>query len=92
MVEITAAKQNIEKKNEKSEDSLRDLWDNIKLTKIFVIWAPEGEEREKGPEKIFEEIIDENCPKGERKYSTMSRKHWESQAEKSQGGAQGDTQ
>ena len=25
MVEITAAKQNIEKKNEKSEDSLRDL-------------------------------------------------------------------
>ena len=29
-VEITAAEQNIEKKNEKpNEDSLRDLWDNF---------------------------------------------------------------
>ena len=62
MVEITAAKQNKEKKKEKSEDSLRDLWDNIKHMNIFIIWAPEGEEREKGPEKIFEEIIDENFP------------------------------
>ena len=80
MVEIIAAKQNKEKKNEKSEDSLRDLWDNIKHTNSFIIWAPEEEQREKGPEKIFEEIIDGNFPKGERKYSTMSRKHWESQA------------
>ena len=53
MVEIIAAKQNKEKKNEKSEDSLRDLWDNIKHTNSFIIWAPEEEQREKGPEKIF---------------------------------------
>ena len=33
------------------EDSLRDLWDNIKCT----IGVPEGEERQKEPEKIFEE-------------------------------------
>ena len=44
------------------EDSLRDLWDNIKCTNIRIIVVPEGEEREKGPEKIFEEIIDENFP------------------------------
>ena len=45
----------------KNEDSLRDLWDNIKCTNICTIGVRE-EEREKGPEKIFEEIIDENFP------------------------------
>ena len=59
----------------RNEDSLRDLWDNIQHTNIRIIRVPEGKEREKGPEKIFEEIIDGNFPKGERKYSTMSRKH-----------------
>ena len=29
---------------------------------ICIIGVPEGEEREKGPEKIFEEIIVENFP------------------------------
>ena len=37
-------------------------WDNIKYTNICIIGVPEGEEREKGPEKIFEEIITENFP------------------------------
>ena len=46
----------------RNEDSLRDLWDNIKRTNIRIIGLPEGEEREKGPEKIFEEIIVENFP------------------------------
>ena len=60
MVEITATEQNIEKRMKRNEDSLRDLWDNIKCTNIHIIGVPEGEEREKGPEKIFEEIIAEN--------------------------------
>ena len=60
MVEITATEQNIEKRMKRNEDSLRDLWDNIKCINICVIGVPEGEEREKGPEKIFEEIIAEN--------------------------------
>ena len=30
MVEITAEKQNKEKRIERNEDSLRDFWDNIK--------------------------------------------------------------
>ena len=46
----------------KNEDSLRDLWDNIKRNNIRTIGVPEGEEREKGPDKIFEEIIFENFP------------------------------
>ena len=42
------------------EDSLRDLWDNIKHTNIRIIGVPEGEDKKKGSEKIFEEIIVEN--------------------------------
>ena len=45
----------------RNEGSLRDLWDNIKLTNICIIGVPE-EERQKGPEKIFEVIIAENFP------------------------------
>ena len=62
MVEITAREQNTEKRMKRNEDILRDLWDNTKHTNILIIGAPEGEEREKGPEKIFEEIIAENFP------------------------------
>ena len=46
---------------QRNEDSLRDLWDKIICTNICIIGVPE-EEREKGPEKIFEEIIIENFP------------------------------
>ena len=46
----------------RNEDSIRDLWDNIKHTNICIIGVPEGEEREKGPKKIFEVIIVENFP------------------------------
>ena len=58
----------------------RDLQDNIECTIIHIIGVPEGEEREKGFKKIFEEIIAENFPTWERKQSTKSRKHRESQA------------
>ena len=40
----------------RNEDSLRDLWNNIKHNNIRIIGVPEGAEREKGPDKIFEEI------------------------------------
>ena len=60
MVEITAVEQNIEKRMKRSEDCLRDLRDNTKHTNICIIGVPEGKESQKGPEKIFEEIIAEN--------------------------------
>ena len=44
------------------EDSLRDLRDNIKHTNIRIIGVPEEEEKKKGTEKIFEEIMLENFP------------------------------
>ncbi|XP_067579078.1 LINE-1 type transposase domain-containing protein 1 [Pseudorca crassidens] len=62
IVEITTAEQNKEKRMKRTEDSLRDLWDNIKRTNIRIIGVPEEEEKKKGTEKIFEEIIVENFP------------------------------
>ena len=62
MVEITAAEQNTEKRMKGNEDSLRDLWNNIKHTKNCIIGVPGGEEREKGPKKIFDKIIAEKFP------------------------------
>ena len=44
------------------EDSLRELWDYIKCTNIRIIGVPEEEEKKKGTEKVFEEIIVENFP------------------------------
>ena len=61
MVEITSEEQNKVKRMKRTEDSLRDLWDNIKHTNIQIIGVPE-EEKRKGYEKIFEEIIVENFP------------------------------
>ena len=61
-MEIAIAEQNKEKRMKKIEDSLRDIWDNIKCTNIWIIGVPEEEEKKKGTEKIFEEIIVENFP------------------------------
>ena len=52
MMEFTAAEQNKEKMK-RNEDSLRDLWDNIKCNNIHIIGVPEGEEREKDPRKYL---------------------------------------
>ena len=42
--------------------TVSDLWDNIKCTNILIIRIPEEEEKKKGYEKYFEEIIVENFP------------------------------
>ena len=60
MVEITSKEQNKVKRMKRTEDSLRDLWNNIKHTNIQFIRVPEEEKKKKGYEKNFEEIIDEN--------------------------------
>ena len=66
MVEITSKEQNKVKRMKRAEDSLRDLWDHIKCTNIWIIGVPEEEEKKKGYEKIFEEIIVENFPNMEK--------------------------
>ena len=50
----------------RTEDSLRDIWDNIKCANIRIIGVPGEEEKMKRYEKIFEEIIDENFPNMEK--------------------------
>ena len=62
MVEIISEEQNKVKRMKRAEDSLRDLWDNIKCSNIQIIGVPEEEEKKKGYEKISEGIIVENFP------------------------------
>ena len=66
MVEITSEEQNKVKRMKKTEGSLRDVWDNIKCMNIQIIGIPEEEEKKKGYEKFFEEIIVENIPNMEK--------------------------
>ena len=46
----------------RTENSLRDLWDNTKCTNIQIVGVPEEEEKKKGYKKSFEDIIVENFP------------------------------
>ena len=52
LVEITDAEQKRETRLKRYEDSLRELWDNVKCTNIHIMWVPEGEER-KGQKKFL---------------------------------------
>ena len=67
MVEIKFEEQNKVKRMKRTEDSLRDLWGNIKCTNMQIIGVPEEEENKKVYEKIFEEIIVEYFPNMEKK-------------------------
>ena len=56
MVDFTTVEQNKEKIMKRNEDSLRDLWDNIKCNNICIIGVPEGEEREKDQRKYLKRL------------------------------------
>ena len=77
IVKIITTEQNKEKRMRRIEDRLRDLWDNIKRTNIQIKRVPGEEEKKKGTEKIFEEIIIENFPNMGNEI-IKSRKHRES--------------
>ena len=70
MVEMTTLEQKEEREMKRNEDNLRDHWDNIECTNIYIINIPEGREGEKGPKKIFKEIIGENFPNVRKKTFT----------------------
>ena len=77
MVEITSEEQNKLKGMKRTEDSLRDLWDNIKCTNIQIIGVPEEEEKQKVYKKNSEKIIVENFPNMEKEI-VKSKRHKES--------------
>ena len=60
MLEITSKEQKTVKRMKRTEDSLSDIWDNIKHNNIRIIGVPEGEEKKKVYENIFEEIVVES--------------------------------
>ena len=65
MVEITAEDQIKVQRMTRNEDSLRDLWGNIKHTNIWIIGVPEEEKKERVREKFWR-IIVENFPNMEK--------------------------
>ena len=79
MVEINETERKKEKWIKRNEDNLRDLWDNVKCSNIQIIGVPEEEDKKKGHEKIFEEIIVENFPKKGKGIAPKSKKLRESQ-------------
>ena len=72
-MEIMDAEQKREKRLKKNEESLRELWNNIKCTNNCITGVPEGEEREKGTEKIFQEIIAEKFPNMGKESTTSTK-------------------
>ena len=55
MAEITSEEQNKVKRTKRTEDSLRDLWDNIKCTNIRIIGITEEEGKKKEHKKILKD-------------------------------------
>ena len=54
--------QNEETRIQKNEERLRNLQDNFKHPNIQIIGMPEGEEKEREIENLFENIMKENFP------------------------------
>ena len=54
--------QNEETRIQKSEETLINLWDNLKRSNIQIIRVPEGEEQQQEIENLFEQIMKENFP------------------------------
>ena len=60
------ARKEAEEKREKQlkdhEERLREINGSLRRKKLCLIEVPEGTERDRGPESIFEQIIAENFP------------------------------
>ena len=61
-MEITDVEQKREKRLKTNEESLRELWDNIRGTNIPIRGVPEEKRERRRQKKIFQEIIAKNVP------------------------------
>ena len=73
-VEITSMEQNKEKRMKRNQDNLSDFWDDITQTNVHIIGVQEGEERGKGSEKVFGEIMVENFCNMRKEIATQVQK------------------
>ena len=77
MVTIISKAQNKVKRMERTQDNLRDLWGNIKHRNIGIIGVKEEEEKNKGYENTFENIV-ENFPRMGKEIVNQFKRHKES--------------
>ena len=59
---IAQSGQQTENQMRKHESNIRDPWDNIKKANLWIIGIPEGKEKYKGIENIWDEIMSEHFP------------------------------
>ena len=72
MVERNEAERKNEKKwSLEKRNDIRDIWNNVKCPNIQIIGVPEEEDKNKGHEKILEEIIIKNFSKMGKEISTQ---------------------
>ena len=68
IMEITQSGQQAENQMKKHKSNIRDLCDNIKHANLCIKGIQEGEEKERGIENIFEEIVSEDFSNLEETY------------------------
>ena len=54
--------QNEETRIQKSEERLKNLWDNLKCSNFWIIGVSDKEEQQQEIENLFEQIMKENFP------------------------------
>ena len=54
--------QNEETRIQKSEESLTNIWDNLKHSNIRIIGVPQGETQQQESKNLFEQIMKDNFP------------------------------
>ena len=78
--------KNRETRIQKSEERLRNLWDNFKCSKTWITGVPEVEEEEQEIENLFEQIMKENLPNLVKEIDFQEVQETESQRSWTQGG------
>lgn len=68
-MEIPQSDEQTGRQIDKYKSNVWDLWNNIKCTNLSTKVVPEGKERERGMENIFEEIVVENFSNTKRSVS-----------------------